>query len=48
LFRPAPGSHDADKHRFLAQCAAIERDYVGGVAAYVQRAKQLLKFAAIG
>ena len=45
---PAPGSRDADKHRFLAQCALIESAYLGGIATYVTRAKQLLAFAQQG
>ena len=45
---PAPGQHDADKHRFLAQCALIESAYLGGIATYVSRAKQLLAFAQQG
>ena len=45
---PQPGDHDADKHRFLAQCALIESAYLGGISTYVKRAKELLAFAQQG
>lgn len=28
---PAPGKEDAEKHRFLKQCALIESAYLGGI-----------------
>ena len=45
---PPAGEKDADKHRFLTQCALIESAYLGGIATYVSRAKQLLAFAQQG
>jgi hypothetical protein len=45
---PAPGTQDADKKRFLKQAADVESAYIGGVKTYVERARKLLKLAAIG
>lgn len=45
---PDPGIRDADKRRLLAQAAALDRQYPGGLAAYVDNARKLLADAAAG
>lgn len=45
---PAPGEKDAEKRRLLDQIAQVEHAYIGGITAYVDRAKQLLKLAVVG
>eukprot|EP00897_Mesotaenium_endlicherianum_P001660 jgi/Mesen1/1521/ME001323S00374 len=39
---PAPGMEDDDKHRFFSQVGKLDEEYSGGLAAYIQNARQLL------
>ncbi len=40
---PAPGERDEDKQRLLAQLRHLDASYAGGLAKYIQNARELLK-----
>lgn len=39
---PPPGAHDVEKIKFFEQVAKLDESYPGGLAAYIQNARQLL------